>query len=79
MVQSPENRSRNGHVLVWDQPGLNDPNHVPKPESKYLPSLTLLSLAGCLAHYDGDDDRVIRQPVDDIDSPGCVLKQNSCC
>lgn len=42
MVHSPENRSRNGHVLVWDQPGLqNDPNSVQKPESKYL-STTLL-------------------------------------
>lgn len=34
MVHAPENRSRNGHVLVWDQPGLNDPNSVQKPTSK---------------------------------------------
>lgn len=28
-----ENRSRNGHVLIWDQPGLNSDDKKPKSKT----------------------------------------------
>lgn len=31
-----ENRDRNGHVLVWDQPGLEAYNKQQKPNCKFL-------------------------------------------
>lgn len=42
MVQSNENRGRNGHVLIWDQPGLQ--NEVQKPQSNYSASVFLFQL-----------------------------------
>lgn len=66
MVQSPENRSRNGHVLIWEQPGLNgDPNTVQKPSGKYRNIWTFrfiinfLLIKWLLAGNSADGDRPV--------------------
>lgn len=59
MVVNTEDRSRNGHVLVWDQPGLNgnanDPHYAGKPESKYPHAQQFIIAGGGPANFVADE------------------------